>query len=150
MKKTISLCLYSLLMAFSTAIPVGAAPKAQDVPVVVSGAWTKVTIPGSDVSAAYMRIEAKAPVKLLQAQSNVADRVELHDMRMTNGVMMMNPAGVVDIEPGKPVELKPGGLHVMLSKVKQPIVAGQPVLIRLTFVGKDNKPFTTSVDARAR
>ncbi len=70
-------------------------------------------------------------------------------MRMTAGVMQMNPAGTVDIVPGKPVVLKPGGMHVMLMKVKRPIKAGDAVMVRLTFLDKDNKPFRTVVDARA-
>ena len=137
----------SLMLAVS--LPV-LAQKPETSPVKVTDAWTKPTVPGGKVSASYMKIQTSVPLKLLSADSPVAGQVEIHDMHMSDGVMHMNPAGVVELVPGKMLEMKPGGMHVMLMKVKEPIKAGDPVLIRLTFLGKDNKPFTTSVDARAQ
>ena len=137
----------SLLMAAGSP---AMAQKTETSHVKVSDAWTRPTVPGSKVSASYMKIRVSSPLKLLMAESPAAGQVEIHDMKMMDGVMHMNPAGVIELTPGKTLEMKPGGMHVMLTKVKEPIKAGDPVLIRLTFVGKDNKPFTTTIDARAQ
>jgi len=36
-------------------------------------------------------------------------------------VMKMRPVAGIDVEPGAPIELKPGGLHVMLIGLKAPL-----------------------------
>ena len=52
-----------------------------------------------------------------------------------------------DVEAGKAVELKPGGYHVMLMDLKQPIKAGETVPISLVIEGKDGKKETIEVKA---
>ena len=45
----------------------------------------------------------------------------------------MGPAGPLTIDAGGQITLKPGGLHLMLTGLKQPIKAGQEVRIALIF-----------------
>ena len=55
-------------------------------------------------------------------------------MTMTNGVMTMRPLdGGLAIEPGKTVTLAPGGLHLMLTDLKQPLKEGEMLAITLQF-----------------
>ncbi|MBI3714890.1 MAG: copper chaperone PCu(A)C [Betaproteobacteria bacterium] len=117
------------------------------VPVKISQAWARVTAPGANTGAVYMKVEASSPVQLVQAESDVSKSAELHEMKMADGVMQMRPISPIEMGPGKPVEFKPGGYHIMLLQLKRPIAAGDLVPVRLTFVKPDNQIFTTSVAA---
>jgi len=73
--------------------------------------------------------------------------VEIHNMQMNGDVMEMNAVDAVDVPAHKMVELKPGGLHVMLMQVKQPIKNGDRVPMTLTFEGADKKLIRMKVEA---
>ena len=116
----------------------------------VSNVWVKTTVPGGSVSAAYMHIKSATALKLVKAESSFAGIVEIHDMKMNSGVMQMKALDSLDIPVGKTVELKPGGTHVMLMKVKEPIRKGDKVPLTLTFEGTDKKLMAVKFDAIAR
>jgi periplasmic copper chaperone A len=102
----------------------------------IGNPWTRATPKGSTVAGAYMTITNKgsAPDRLLGGSSAVADRFEVHSMVMDGGVAKMRPVdGGLEIKPGETVELKPGGLHVMLTGLKQPLDKGQKVKATLEF-----------------
>ena len=116
----------------------------------ITGAWVKTTVPGGRVSAAYMSIKSAKPLKLMKAETPAAGIVEIHNMSMKDGVMEMKAVDSVDIPANKAVDLKPGGLHVMLMKVAQPITTGDKVPLVLTFEGADKKPVVVKLDATAQ
>lgn len=120
------------------------------VPVTVTNAWAKTTVPGGKVSAAYMDIKSTAPVKLLKAETSIAGNVEIHNMSMKEGVMEMKAVDAIDVPANKTVSLKPGGYHVMLMMLAASINEGDTVPIKLTFEGADKKPFTVDVKAKAQ
>jgi hypothetical protein len=63
-----------------------------------------------------------------------AERVEVHEMSMTDGVMKMRPLpDGLTIKPGETVELKPGGFHMMFMDIKQPLKQGDTMKATLTF-----------------
>jgi periplasmic copper chaperone A len=109
--------------------------------------WAKTTVPGGSVSAAYMHIKSAKPLKLVKVASPAANIVEIHDMKMKDGVMEMKAIDALDIPAGKLVDLKPGGLHIMLIKVVKPINKGDKVPLTLTFETPDKKTFTREVMA---
>ena len=117
---------------------------------VVSAAWIKSTIPGSSVSAAYMQIKSATPLKLIKAESPAAGIVEIHDMKMNDGVMEMKALDVMDIPANKAVTLKPGGMHVMLMNVKKPINKGDKIPMTLTFEGANKKAVLVTLELVAR
>jgi copper(I)-binding protein len=86
----------------------------------------------------------------VKAETSVAGIVEIHNMSMKDSVMEMKAVDAVDIPANKSVELKPGGLHVMLMKVAQPINTGDKVPLILTFEGADKKPVIVKLDATAQ
>jgi copper(I)-binding protein len=102
----------------------------------IGNPWTRATPKGSTVAGAYMTIinKGSVPDRLLGGASAVADRFEVHSMVMDGGVAKMRPVdGGLEIKPGETVELKPGGLHVMLTGLKQPLDKGQKVKATLEF-----------------
>ena len=116
-------------------------------PIIVSHVWAKTSIPGSAVSAAYMQIQSNQNIKLIKVETTAANMVEIHNMQMNGDVMEMNAVDAVDVPAHKMVELKPGGLHVMLMQVKQPIKNGDKVPMTLTFEGADKKLIRMKVEA---
>lgn len=72
--------------------------------------------------------------RLLSAQSTAAGRVEIHRSQVKDGVMQMRAVadGVV-LPSGKPVAFAPGGLHLMLFELREPLREGGQVPLTLTF-----------------
>ncbi len=98
--------------------------------------WAKPSLKGVANGAAYMTITntGAADDKLLAAQSDAADAVELHSMTMTDGVMRMRKIeGGIALPSGGTVALEPGGLHVMLIGLKHPLEIGDRVDLALSF-----------------
>jgi copper(I)-binding protein len=100
---------------------------------VVEGAWARASVPGQQASGAYMRIVAKEPTQLVAVESPVAQKPEVHEMKMEGDVMRMRPAGPIDLPVGRAFELKPGGYHVMLQGLAKPLEAGSTIPLTLVF-----------------
>jgi copper(I)-binding protein len=100
----------------------------------VKDAWARVSVPGQKASGAFMKITSREGAKLVSASSPVAGVTEVHEMKMEGDVMKMRAvAGGLDLPPGKTVELKPGGYHVMLMDLKAPLQTGSTVPLTLVF-----------------
>lgn len=116
----------------------------------VTGGWTRATPAGSRIAGAYVAIAnggAKADV-LTGGKFDVADKVEVHDMTMTDGVMRMRHLeSGLDIPAGGAVELRPGGLHLMLMGLKRPLKQGEAIQGVLTFRDAGDIPVTLPVEA---
>ena len=123
-----------LTWAFVTAVAFTAASAAaQDAGLKVSEVWTRATARGAPNGAAYMTIESAKPDRLMAAASPAAERVELHTVVRDGDVMRMRQVESIELTPGAPTMLKPGGFHVMLLGLRQPLEEGGSVPLRLTF-----------------
>ena len=82
-----------------------------------------------------LRNPTDAAVHLSGGSSPVAHMVELHETVMEGGAMVMRKAehGFV-LEAGESLVLEPGGNHIMLMGLSEPIEAGTDVAITLTTV----------------
>ncbi len=103
----------------------------------VSNAWVRSTVPGQKGTGAFMKIIARQGTTLVGVSSPVAGVGEVHEMKMEGDVMKMRALPVLDLPAGKAVELKPGGYHVMLMDLKQPLAKDSKVPLTLVF--KDAK-----------
>ncbi len=108
--------------------------------------WVRASAPGQNIAAAYMKIEATAPASLVGG-SSTAGKLEVHQTRRDGDVMRMLPVDHIDVAPGKPVELKPGGYHIMLTELRSPLKAGDTVPLTLDFETKDGKRASVTVQA---
>ena len=97
--------------------------------------WARASIGKAPNGAAYMTIttEGAETDRLLAVESNVANRVELHNHLMVDGVMKMRPVAAIEVAPGEPTLLQPGGLHVMLMGLKAPLKKGESFPMTLVF-----------------
>ena len=84
--------------------------------ITVQDAYVRAVPPNLPNSASFMKIvnSGDKTVFLLSANSNIAKNVELHEHVMSNGMMKMQQVKNIKIPAKSTVELKPGGLHVML------------------------------------
>ena len=152
MLKNISRLSTALLISACALLPlsVAAQKNAAEPTLKIFDAWAKTTVPGGSVSAAYMHIKSGKPLRLLKVESPLTNTVEIHDMKMKDGVMEMRAVDGIDIPANKLVDLKPGGYHVMLIKVNKPINKGDTVPLKLTFESADKKTFTVDVAAKGQ
>ncbi len=127
--------LLAVVVAISSASGCFAAEvKAGDL--VISQAWSRATPGGAKIGGGYLTIENKgsAPDRLVAVSGDIAGKIEVHEMAVTNGVMTMRPLDQgLTIEPGKTVSLAPGGYHLMLMELKMPLKQGDTVPLTLQF-----------------
>lgn len=133
----------------ATLVLLGPSSALADAGVKVSDAWARATAPGQNVGAAYLNLVSGVPATLVRAESPVAKIVELHEMKMEGSVMKMRAVPKIDLPAGTEVKLAPGGLHVMLIDIKQPLKVGEKVPLTLVFDagGKTEK---LNIDAEVR
>lgn len=102
----------------------------------VSAPWTRATPAGAKVAGGYLKItnNGTSADRLVGATSDIAGRMEIHEMKMNDGVMQMRPLDAgLEIRPGESIELKPGGLHLMFMDTKRQLKEGDTVKATLTF-----------------
>ena len=112
----------------------------------VEQAWVRPSVAGQQGTGGYMKLTAREGQRLVGASSPVAGVAEIHEMKMDGSVMTMRPIGALDLPAGRTVELKPGGLHLMLMDLKQPLAAGTTV--PLTLVLKDRRGVESRVETQ--
>jgi periplasmic copper chaperone A len=128
---------------------------AQTAPVVkVEGAWVRTAVEGQQGTGGFLKLTASQDMTLVGISSPVAGVGEVHEMKMEGDVMKMRalPAGLA-LPAGKTIELKPGGLHLMLLDLKQALPKDTTVPVTLVFkdqAGKEQKQLVNMpVSARA-
>ena len=111
----------------------------------ITNAWARATPGGAQTGAAYLTIETAAADRLTGVDTPIAAKAELHQMILEDGVMKMRPLAAIDLPAGKPVILKPGALHVMLSGLKAPLLPGQSFPLTLHFASAGAREVTVAV-----
>lgn len=134
-----------LLVAGATTI--GFAQTMTSAPITVERAWARATPGAVTTGGAYMTVidHGTAPDRLIGVATPIAGKAEVHEMTNDKGVMKMRMVHGVTVEPGKSLELKPGGYHVMLMDLKQPLKDGDSFPLTLTFEKAGNIPVTVKV-----
>ncbi|MBS0508101.1 MAG: copper chaperone PCu(A)C [Proteobacteria bacterium] len=116
----------------------------------VQDAWVRATVPQQKATGAFMRLTAAQDTRLVSASSPVAGVTEVHEMKLVDNVMQMRAVPTLDLPAGQAVDLKPGGYHIMLLDLKQPVAQGASVPLTLVFEGKDGKRQTQELQAPVR
>ena len=116
---------------------------------VITQPWSRATPGGAKVGGGYVTIENKGstPDRLVGASGDIAGKIEVHEMAVTNGVMTMRPLDQgLPIEPGKTVKLAPGGYHLMMLDLKSPLKQGDKVPVTLEFEKAGKVKLTLEVE----
>lgn len=112
---------------------VAAKPEAAAVPV-VADAWISEAPPVARNNAAFITLtNGSGKDALLAVESSVSAAVELHTMSMAGGIMRMQRLPLINLAPAETLRMAPGGRHIMLINMKQPLKAGDRVPLTLVF-----------------
>jgi copper(I)-binding protein len=133
------------LLAFAASLLLATAAMAQTGAVEVTEAWARATPGRAENGAAYLTITSPVGDRLTGISTPAAGKAELHAMKMEGGVMTMTPLDGLDLPAGQHVTLKPGGLHIMLVGLKQPLQPGQTVPLILRFAKAGTREVTAAV-----
>jgi copper(I)-binding protein len=116
----------------------GAAPAAGGpvpAPPVVSDAWVRGTVEGQTGSGAYLRLTSPEDAHLVGASSPVADKVEIHEMRMIDERMTMRRIDDLPLPANRTVSLE-HDYHVMLIGLHRQLKAGEQVALSLHWIDR--------------
>lgn len=107
--------------------------------------------PNTVLSAAYFVIhnEGGETDKLMSAASEVAEAVELHNVKMENDVMTMFQVPYIEVAADEHTTLKPGSYHVMLIGLRQDLKVGEHVSLTLNFEKAGSVTFEAEVREEA-
>ena len=97
--------------------------------------WARAAINMTRPAAAYLTVinGTGKQVTLTGVSSPEAGMTMIHKMVMDGDVMKMEPAGKIVIAAGKRFVFKPGGYHIMLMHLKQPIKEGDTLDLSVKF-----------------
>ena len=101
--------------------------------IAVTNATVRLLPPGVPNTAAYFSIQNDSDKSqiLVAASADFATKAEIHNHIMVDDMMRMQQQSEVVIQPGETVHFSPGGLHIMLFGLKQPLNEGQSVIFSL-------------------
>lgn len=129
--------------------PLALAETAHKSDILIENTWTRATPPAARSGGGFAVITNKGDHddRLIAVTSPAADRVELHQMSMKDGVMIMREQeNGIEVPAGQSVELAPGGLHIMFMKLKGPFEKGKFVPVTLTFEKAGDIPLDLKVE----
>lgn len=132
------------------ALGLALSPLAAGAEVAVKDAWVRATVPTQTTTGAFMTLTSTEDAKVVEARSPVAGSVEIHESMVMGGHAHMHEVEALELPAGKPVQLRPGGYHVMLMGLTRPVKAGDKVPLQLVVEGRDGKRTTLEVTAEAR
>lgn len=121
---------------FAAAIVAYAPPSgARNAAIAIDDPWAAQTNPGAIVAGGYVTLRNTGTTadRLISAASPRAQRVELHEMSMSDGMMRMRPVQGIDVPAGETATLAPGGLHIMFINIDAQFRNGEQVPVTLRF-----------------
>ena len=137
---------FAAAAALVVAAPSIAAGTAAD-NVTVSDPYVRLAPPGQMVTGAFLVLKNNDDKdhKVVKADNPVSKVTELHTHTMEGGMMKMRPVKDIEIKAKGETGLQPGGLHIMLIDLKQPLKEGENVAISVTFEDGSSKKFDAQV-----
>jgi periplasmic copper chaperone A len=100
---------------------------------VFTHAFVAAAPPGVSAMAAYMSIEnpGSSERRITSIGSPDFAEVQMHRSSIENGVARMQQLEALTVSPGSRLELKPGGVHLMLMNPRRDFEAGEVILLEL-------------------
>ena len=122
-----------LLLVFAASALLGHSHEKGDIQ--VRHPWARATPPGTTVAAGYLEIRnnGKEADRLLSASTPVAKRVELHVTEHSDHIAKMRQLRAFEVPGRERLTLSPGGAHLMLVDIVQPLKKGERFPLTLRF-----------------
>lgn len=133
--------------ALTSACPVFAAGTAAD-NISASDPYVRQVPPGQTITAAFVVLKNSdgKDHKVVKAENPASKVTELHSHTMEGGMMKMRRLKDIEIKAKSETALQPGGLHIMMIDLKQPLKEGESIPLSLTFEDGSSK----KIDAKVR
>ena len=115
----------------------------------IEEAWARAIPPGSQSAAAYIIVsnDGRSPDRLVAVESPIAAGAKLHQTRLEGEVARMDPLpNGVDLPPNSELMMAPGGVHIMLTGLRQGLAEGEKLPLVLTFA--DGRQARIDADVR--
>ena len=145
-------------LAFLAIAPLALAACGGDDPITIEGQWARTSPAMASMGAAYMDITSSEGDQLVgvSVPASIAARAEIHEMvpaevpmddsmdesmddgEMDMGAMVMQQIMALDLPAGETVSLEPGGYHVMLIDLAEPLAEGDTFNVTLDFAESDD------------
>jgi len=147
-------------LAFLAIAPLALAACGGDDPITIEGQWARTSPAMASMGAAYMDITSSEGDQLVgvSVPASIAARAEIHEMvpadvpmddsmdesmddgemEMDMGAMVMQQIMALDLPAGETVNLEPGGYHVMLIDLAEPLAEGDTFNVTLDFAEADD------------
>lgn len=84
-------------------------------------------------AAVYVDLRPTADDTLTGASSPAAVEVSLHEAEVTDGLAIMELTDAMALPGGETTELRPGGSHLMLENLREPLEPGDRIEVTLEF-----------------
>lgn len=135
MKNLFAICTLTTVTVLTLLQPIKASDAHYPSGIKIDQPWSRATPGTASVGAAYLVIHNtdKTADRLIGISTPIAETAEIHTHVMDNGMMLMQQLPAVDLTPDEPAVFKPGGHHIMLIGLKQPLREGERFQLTLTF-----------------
>jgi len=106
--------------------------------IVVEQAWARASLTTNGAAYVALRNMGKSTDRLIGILTPVARRAELHTHTMDKGIMRMRPLKAIEVHPGAPAVMRPGGDHIMLMGLTRKLKRGEtfPITLRFAHAGE--------------
>lgn len=115
----------------------------------LSNAWTRATPKSATSAAIYLSFKnnSSTPMHITAVETPVAARAEIHETTMADGIAQMRPVKDMALPANSSIAFAPGGTHIMLTGLAQPLKAGDSFPVTLTFDSGEQMKVSVKVQA---
>lgn len=101
----------------------------------IDHAWARATPPAAKTGAAYIEIRNTGPDpdRVLAVTTPVAEKAEVHKTERDGDILRMREIPLLEIPGHDKALLQPGGLHIMLTGLREPLKVGSEFPLTLRF-----------------
>jgi copper(I)-binding protein len=133
-KKMLRICSWGLVALLSIGVAEARDYRLANLEIITP--WARATPPSAPAGGGFVVIKNTGAMadRLVSARSPAAGAVQIHEMKMDGNVMRMRELEKgLEIPAGATVTLAPGGLHLMMMGLKEPLKQGSSVPLTLVF-----------------
>lgn len=112
----------------------------------VDSAWVRPMVPGQTATGGFMVLTARQALTLEGFSMARAGVPELHEMTMDGQVMRMRAIPSLALPAAQAVVLRPGGHHLMLTQLQEPLKEGDVLSLTLKLRTADGKAVTQAIN----
>ncbi|MBA6263928.1 copper chaperone PCu(A)C [Colwellia sp. Bg11-12] len=144
------ICLIAIVLSFTLFdISSNALAVERNSNIIIEAPYVRASIPGTDITSAYMSIENKnnEAIILTGVSGLFADRIEIHQHTMSNGMMKMRQVEQLVVNEQSKVILQPMGYHLMIFNVKKALLPEEEVSLTLHFKQQKDLVITIPVQS---